>query len=1457
MACRNDDAFGPVVQGCRGNFDFTLQFEEIFLSIVPSCLFLVLAFGRLLWLFRGPSIAEATTFLWTKLAVIVTFAALQLSQLVLTAQHRSSLVTLSVPSEVLRLAVTVAIFSISFAEHKRTPRPSVLLSCFLFLTLLVDIVRTRTLWLLATHHHPHAATHAGIAVALTLLKGVILVLEAQHKSCSQQWKDGHSPEETSGIFSLSTYSWLDRLFFSGFRSLLSIGDLYALDQNLSASSLQAKRHQQRINEPTTSSPEVLSRRMFTTLMAPLLLPVIPRLAVIGFTFCQPFLMQTILAYLESPSEPNHGYGLIGATVIIYTGMAISDALYFYWQERFTCMVRGFLFTAVYDKTISLPTAVAADSAALTLMNSDIERIKMGLLPLHEYWANTVEVALAAWLLERQLGAAFAAPIVVVVVCIVATAGVASVIGRRQVAWMKAIEERVAATATTISSMKSLRISGMVGAVEKLIQGLREHEIMIGGKWRLMLVFSVTLSFTPTIIGPLMAFAVTSRSLEVTRIFPSMAYMMLLAGPLTSLFQNVPGLMSAIACLGRIDAYVQKESRVDRRIMPQQVSFSHDKFDEAKQVPAMEVKGGNYGWVAEHYILKDINMKIPLSSLTIIVGPVASGKSTLLKALLGETTFSSGTITLGANFRRIGYCDQTPFLFNDTIRANIVGYAQFDSTRYQQVLHSSVLEPDLKQLPQGDRTNIGGSGISLSGGQKQRLALARALYLEADLYLLDDILSGLDASTAGLVFQRTLGSQGLLTRRKATVVLCTHDERYLQYADSVLAISGNGLLTAQGDVEKLVVAGHPKNDMKTVEHEKTLDRGEEDVPDHTTETEDSTDAEVLQQDGARRLGDFDVYRHYFASMANWVIFLFVLSCCCFGFTSNFPTVWLKYWSADVVRVNPTQSGAFYVGIYALLQTTCLMSLTAVVLLCTQSMISQTGSRLHQRALRTVIGAPLRFFSLVDTGTVTNLFAQDLTLIDSELPLSLLNFALSLFGLVGMAAVIAIASPWLAIAYPFLSGFVYYIQLFYLRTSRQLRLIDLESKAPLYAHFIDTLSGLITLRALGHVDVSMATSNSLLDTSQRPAYLLAMIQRWLQLVLRLIVMLIATIIVTLATQLRTDSGFTGATLLTLMSFGDMLATMVQSYTTLETSIGAVARLKTFSSHTEQESKPDSDVLPDFKWPQRGHIEINHVSASYRAKESSGQEAIALQDVSITFNAGERVALVGRTGSGKSSLVLLLLRLLDPLQVDTPSSGITVDHISLESIDRDLVRRRVIAVSQDPIFLPSCSGSTLRSNLDPFHEASDHDLVSILKAHSLDFLANVQDNPEDSQAILESSFSSTSLSQGQKQLFNLARAVVRRRVRDAAGARGGILVLDEVSSSVDSQTDEKMWQIIQHEFEGYTVIIVAHRLDLAMKCDRVVVMKEGRVAESGQPDDLCCREGGLFKALVETKESENAET
>ncbi|KAJ0162666.1 Canalicular multispecific organic anion transporter 1 [Colletotrichum tanaceti] len=1063
FSCLNDDTLGPVVRGCRADFDFTVKFQQVVLSIVPSSIFIAAASLRLAHLFRQQKVVDGVVLQWLKLSLVVIYAGLRLGQLILSGRGTYwSSQPPGVASDAMAFIVALVMILLSFLEHPRSPRPSMLLGIYLLVTILFEVAQSRTLWLSSASINE--LQQARISVAAVVVKAAMLVLESRKKPRANP-QTQQSPEVTTGIISLSTYFWVNHLLLAGFRKLLTIGDLYALDQSMSAEVLYTKLSPHLETNVAKGRKHALLRSLAGTLAVPLILPIVPRLCQMGFKFCQPLMIESLLNYLQEPegaSSSNKGYGFIGAAMLIYLGMATSLSLYWYFQERFVHMVRATLASAVYHKTTTISLSAADDSAALTLMNADVERVKMGFLPLHEYWANMVEVALACWLLQRQIGAAFVAPVIVVIICTAASTVTAQLTGRRQTLWMDSIQKRVGVTAKAISSMKALKISAMSGPIETLIQGLRLKELGVGGKWRLMLLAAVTIAYTPSQLGPVMAFAVTSQTLDVTRIFTSMAYLMLLASPLGSLFQSIPQMVSAFACLDRIQAYLAKESRVDFRKTPEPPLILEKRHagtcpDLELETVAIEAKQASFGWVEGKNVLGDIDITIPAHALTIIVGPVASGKSTLLKGLLGETPVSSGDVLMSVKHSRIGYCDQSPFLYNNTIKANIVGHSELDPQRYSQVIEATMLSTDFATFPKGDGTNIGSNGLTLSGGQRQRVALARALYLETDLLILDDILSGLDATTEEHVFRKVFGSDGMVRRRGVTAVLCTHSVRHLPLADHIIALGVDCTVVEQGSFADLQTNGKYVQSLKIQEAEESPEpqadadadagdtRADEAIPLAQAVTEVSVVAE--ESNKARQLGDVAVYKHYFGSIATWVIAAFFFWCCAFGFTFNFPTVWLKFWSEDVVASNPERSGSFYMGIYAFLQIMCLGSLMAVVTICTQTMISQSGSTLHRRALRTLIGAPLRFFTTTDTGTVTNLFAQDLALIDSELPMALINFSVLCFAVVGMAAVIAISSPWLAISYPFLVAILYVVQSFYLRTSRQLRIMDLEAKGPL--------------------------------------------------------------------------------------------------------------------------------------------------------------------------------------------------------------------------------------------------------------------------------------------------------------------------------------------------------------------------------------------------------------------------
>ncbi|KAH8891259.1 ATPase-like protein [Thozetella sp. PMI_491] len=1477
--CLADDSFGPIVVGCRDNFDFTVRFEQIFLSIVPNCLYIACSFACLAVLVRRPSIIEAQLARWLKLLLAITYSALQLAILIHGVRGGAS--TLFAASAAISLTSSLSIVSLSSLEHSRSPRPSVLLCSYLLLTLLFDIVQTRTLWL--SSFESRGLNSARMYTSATAIKAILLVLEAQNKT---KWltpstvsKEDLGPEGMSSIFGLSSYTWLNKLFFMGYKKILAVDDLITLDQHISSEVLQERllRHWNTPGNAFVRRRFRLAATLARTLLVPLLLPVAPRIALTAFKFCQPFLIAAVLQYLNQPEDKlgippgkNVGYGLISAAILVYTGIAVSTAFYWYFHERALCMARGALVGAVYHKTTT--AYHSSDSAALTLMSTDIERIRQGFLNIHELWANAIEVAIASWLLERQLGGvAIIPPLAIVLVCILCSGYINTYTSRRQKTWMGKIERRVALTADTISNIKPLKLSGLTRPIETLIQHMRVDELATASKFRTVYVTAMVFGYVPAALSPVVMFAVTARTLDVSTIFVSISYLLLLTDPLTYLFINAPHFISALACIGRIQKFLERESRVDRRVAvnidpksgessPTATSAPRSSMEQTK--PLVKIKNGSFGWESGNFCLKNMNIEVPAGALTLVVGPVASGKSTLCKALLGEVPLSNAHVVMDQKTAvlPIGYCDQSPSLSNTSIRNNITAFTgSLDEKRYHEVLAATMLLPDLKSLPLGDKTKIGSNGVTLSGGQRQRVSIARALYLNSSFYIFDDILSGLDADTSEQLFRRVFGKNGILRRRNATVILCTTAAQYLPSADHIIVLGGDAVDAAQGTYLELrtsneYIGGLVISSAGIQHSEKSVT--EYTVDEHHGATKDECKrpdpADLLPvtsshvNDRERMMGSYMVYRHYLASLGRRSIAAFIIFGLGWGFFYNWATVWLKYWSSDLSSGNPSRTNSFYIGLYGLFQSSYLLSLLFCYMVCYRTMVATSGARLHKAALSTMFRAPLRYFASTDIGVTTNLFSQDMTLVDNELPVALTNVVMDIFNAIGMACVIASSSPFLVIGYPFIFAALYIIQKFYLRTSRQLRLLDLEAKGPLYTHFIDTMRGIMTFRAFGWISEGTSLNHRLLDRSQRAYYLLAMVQRWLGFALQIVVAVIATIVVVLATQLRSGTALTGASLLTLMTFGDILNFIIRWFTQLETSIGAINRLKSFSEKVESEHKDGEDFVPPQEWPEAGHIAIKGISASYRSSEekASRNTPLALNNLNVVIQPGEKVAICGRSGSGKSSTLLLLLRLLEP---ESGSSGhVSIDDIPLRKISRDDLRERIISIPQDPIFVP---GECFQFQLDPWDISTEDQCRDALETVQLWYIIADRGG-------LKGIFHAESLSHGQRQLFSLARAILRRRVRaqrngygpqtSLAAAGGGILLLDEVSSSVDQHTDREMQRLIHTEFRGYTVLMVSHRLEMVMNFDTVIVMENGAVIEAGKPNALMDTPGSRLKEL-----------
>lgn len=582
------------------------------------------------------------------------------------------------------------------------------------------------------------------------------------------------------------------------------------------------------------------------------------------------------------------------------------------------------------------------------------------------------------------------------------------------------------------------------------------------------------------ISPVVTFAIfinianhNGEAFASSVVYTSISTLLLETQPLTQLFQVIPQLAAAVGSFGRISNFLDSQSLVDEReefdfnviarseaslastddIKLKHLKYSREiKSSDFLNLPIMplvnkigiKIQGGAFGWIENRHTLHHIDLEFPKSQLTMVIGPVASGKSTLCNAILGEIPFSEGIMQLSSS--QIALCDQTPFLTNATVRENIVGSSVFDDLWYNTVIDAVSLRQDLKSLPFGDQTLAGANGLGLSGGQKQRVSIARAVYSRNSIALFDDVFNGLDATTKQRVFNNTFGARGLLRQGQVTVILFTNDVDLIQFADHVVALGTTGtvieqgcpdlLLSTQGYTQRLVASN-----LKVIEN--ILERNAEaaSAPSATTESnEQAITVPDIAAEGNNNT-DLSVYWYYFTSIGlfNMIPYLFLAAS--FGFFYSFPLVWLSWWSEANKR------NTMYLTVYSIFQLLGLLSITLLAQHGLNRMAKKSGKNLHLRLLKTAMFAPLNFFHTTDSGSIANRFSQDILLIDTELPNALMNIAALIFMMLGQAIIIAIASPYLAISYPFLIGILYFIQKFYLRTSRQLRILELEAKSPL--------------------------------------------------------------------------------------------------------------------------------------------------------------------------------------------------------------------------------------------------------------------------------------------------------------------------------------------------------------------------------------------------------------------------
>ena len=961
---------------------------------------------------------------------------------------------------------------------------------------------------------------------------------------------------------------------------------------------------------------------------------------------------------------------------------------------------------------------------------------------------------------------------------------------KQALWLRAMEKRISATTRTLSAMKSIKMCGLTQTVSEGLQSLRLDELEVSKKFRRLLIANLACAYITPIIAPVITFTVfsvlalrssSSTTLTTTKAFTSLSLFALLADPLSSIIMALTLFAGSVGCFDRIQAFLNQPVHVDQRAQhidflrgvpfPEEPREKERQNEAAPEVQFHEkeststtsfdqeilcIKGSDFSYKeGAKPVLKSIDVAFPQGKLTLVVGPVGCGKTTLLKGLLGEVLAVTGTVKYRP--QTFAYCDQTPFHMTGTIRENIVALGQFEPKWYHTVVRACALEEDLRQMPLGDQTRVGTKGMTLSGGQSQRIAIARAVYARNKVCFLDDVFSGLDLDTENHVFHSLLGVHGVLRYSQTTTIVTTSMNKRLPLADHIVVLDKQGGILEQGTFAELNVSngyvaslGLPPACWDSEEHESEQSR----VSSNATENDADTstlhaNAELTLLNANRQTGDLAIYGYYAKSVGWLALTVFIVGISGYAFGMSFPQIWLGWWAAANVET-PNQRLGYYLGIYALLSVGTMISLVASCWQLVLIMVPQSGGVFHLKLLRTTLNAPLSFFATTDIGTTINRFSQDLQLIDMDLPLSALNFFAALALCVAQAILLGVTSRYAAISFPFWAIALYLIQRFYLRTSRQLRYLDIESKSPLYTQFTEVMTGLVTVRAFGWQRKLEMKSLQMLDTSQRPFYLLYAVQRWLQLVLDLFVAGVAVMVAILTVELRgiMSGADVGIALLNIILFGQTLKLLFQFWTMMETHIGAITRIKNFSENTSPEDQPGEKSSPPIDWPSSGAIEFRSVSASYDGSHP------ALKDLSLSIRPSEKVGICGRTGSGKSSTVLSIFRMIEIL-----GGTLTIDDVDISTLSSDEVRLRVIGLPQDT----SLFVGTVRLNLDPFKRSSSEEIFKALEDVGL------RDTIQE-QGGLDAEIDSMNFSNGQKKLLSFVQAMLRT---------SSILVLDEATS------------------------------------------------------------------------------
>ncbi|KAH1052000.1 hypothetical protein AAZX31_08G188800 [Glycine max] len=1140
----------------------------------------------------------------------------------------------------------------------------------------------------------------------------------------------------------------------------------------------------------------------------------------------PLILYAFVNYSNSTeADLKEGFSILGFMIISKVVESLCQRHFGFGSRRSGMKIRSALMVAVYQKLLKLSSSARRRHSTGEVVNYiAVDAYRLGEFPwwFHITWTSAVQLVLSIVLLFGVVGAGALPGLVPLLICGVLNVPFAKMIQNSQSQFMMAQDERLRATSEILNSMKIIKLQSWEDKFKNLVLSLRAKEFIWLSKAQIIKAYGSFLYWmTPTIVPSVVFMGCSlfdSAPLNAGIIFTVLTTLRIMGEPVRLIPEALSIMIQVKVSFDRLNTFLLDEELDSINGYGRNIKQS--------SVNAVEIQAGNFIWDHESVspTLRDVNLEIKWGQKIAVCGPVGAGKSSLLYAVLGEIPKISGTVNVGGT---IAYVSQTSWIQSGTVRDNILFGKPMDKTRYENATKVCALDMDINDFSHGDLTEIGQRGINMSGGQRQRIQLARAVYNDADIYLLDDPFSAVDAHTAAILFNDCV----MTALREKTVILVTHQVEFLTEVDTILVMEGGkviqsgsyeDLLTARTAFEQLVSAHKAtltgvdqKNESEIDSDIEVMVHPEESQSFNLTKNQServiSTKGQLgaqLTQDEEKEIGDIG-----WKPFWDYISFSKGSFLLCLTMSAQFAFIALQtastYWLALAIEIPKVTSGIL-IGVFSL------FSLLSAVFIYIRSVLAanlglKASIAFFSSFTSAIFNAPMFFFDSTPVGRILTRASSDLSILDLDIPYTLTLVAfVAADVLVTICVMVSVTWQVLIVAIPATVASIY-IQGYYQASARELIRINGTTKAPVMNFAAETSLGVVTVRAFNTVNRFFNNYLKLVDMDATLFFHSIVTMEWSILrieVLQNLTVFTAALLLILLPKGYVPSGLVGLSLAYALTLKEAQVFWSRMFSMSSNHIISVERIMQFIEIPAEPPAIVEDNRPPSSWPSKGRIDLRALEIRYHPNAP-----LVLKGINCTFKEGNRVGVVGRTGSGKTTLISALFRIVEP-----SSGDILIDGINICSIGLKDLRMKLSIIPQEPTLFKG----SIRTNLDPLGLYDDDEIWKALEKCQL------KETIRKLPRLLDSSVSDEggNWSLGQQQLFCLGRVLLKRN---------RILVLDEATASIDSATDAILQQVIRREFAECTVVTVAHRVPTVIDSDMVMVLSYGKLVEYDDPSKL----------------------